>query len=539
MSLQLLRLGLRALPALGLLLSASAFAQGIYYTEIVKDGRIYVFADAKDADSFQKSGEAGAGAITRQGYGPGKETVVFDSEEAINLYNFKHNLPGESFAKAKDPASAPESPLQLHVGSAAITPIGFMDFTAVWRDNTGGSGIGTNFGSIPYGDTTYQANLSEFRFSIQNSRIGFRVDADVKSAHAIGYMEADFLGNNPGNVAVSSNSNTLRSRLYWVDVRAGKIELLAGQTWSLVTPGRTGISPLPGNLFFTQDIDVNYQLGLYWGRIPELRLVIHPSEKAAFAVALGSPEQYIGGSAGGGLVTLPAALQTAYSGELNVGTNTLGVPNPAPDVIGKVAFDPSKRLHVEAGGVLRSFKVFNPVDSTDHSATGGGGFASVNIELLKGFRLVANAFLSNGGGRYIFGQAPDLIARADGSLSLVKARSTVDGFEYTRKNTLLYAYYGGAWIDQNVAADLDGKPIGYGYAGSPSGQNHDIQEYTLGFSQTFWKDAKYGALNLMGQYSYVKREPWSVAAGAPSNASMNMVFLNLRYTLPGSAPATK
>ena len=30
---------------------------------------------------------------------------------------------------------------------------------------------------------------------MQNSRLGFRVDALVKGAHVIGYMEADFLGN--------------------------------------------------------------------------------------------------------------------------------------------------------------------------------------------------------------------------------------------------------------------------------------------------------------------------------------------------------
>src|SRR5260370_15406961 len=144
----------------------------------------------------------------------------------------------------------PESPLQLRIGTAYITPVGFMDVTSVWRSHTGGSGIGTNFAGIPYG-TVFQNNLSEFRFSMQNSRIGFRVDAMVKGAHVIGYMESDFLGNNPGNVAVSSNSNTLRSRLYWADVQKDKWEVLGGQTWSLMTPGRSGISPLPGNLFFT------------------------------------------------------------------------------------------------------------------------------------------------------------------------------------------------------------------------------------------------------------------------------------------------
>src|SRR5882762_684081 len=82
------------------------------------------------------------------------------------------------------------SPLQIRIGSAYITPVGFMDFTGVFRSHTGGSGIGTNFGSIPYGNV-FQNNLSEFRWSMQNSRIGFRVDAMVKGAHVIGYMESD------------------------------------------------------------------------------------------------------------------------------------------------------------------------------------------------------------------------------------------------------------------------------------------------------------------------------------------------------------
>ncbi len=85
------------------------------------------------------------------------------------------------------------SALQLRVGSAYITPVGFMDFTSVWRNHDGGSGIGTNFAGIPYGNI-FQNNLSEFRFSMQNSRIGFRVDAMVKGAHVIGYMESDYPG---------------------------------------------------------------------------------------------------------------------------------------------------------------------------------------------------------------------------------------------------------------------------------------------------------------------------------------------------------
>jgi hypothetical protein len=433
------------------------------------------------------------------------------------------------------------SPLQLRVGSAYITPVGFMDFTGVFRSHDGGSGIGTNFAGIPYGNV-FQNNLSEYRFSMQNSRIGFRVDAMVKGAHVIGYMESDFLGNNPGNVAVSSNSNTLRSRLYWVDLQKDKWEVLGGQTWSLITPGRSGISPLPGNIFFTQNIDVNYQLGLVWGRIPELRFVLRPTDKVAFAVALDSPEQYIGGSAGGATITLPATLSALGGTQLDNQTTTLGVPNVAPDIIAKLAFDPVSKFHVEVGGIERQFKIWNPSPSpmgATFSKTGGGGFVNLNFQLFPGFRLLTNNFWSDGGGRYIFGQAPDLILRSDGSISPIKSGSTVSGFEFTHMNTLFYAYYGGLYIKRNATVDLNGTTqIGYGYTGSPNAQDRAVQEETFGFNQTLWRDGKYGALNLMGQYSYLARNPWFVGTSF-REAHLNMVFLNLRYTLPGSAPAMK
>jgi len=480
-------------------------------------------------------------------------------------------------ATAPDPQAqgVPDSPLQFHIGSAYITPVGFMDFTGVVRDHAAGGSIGTSFGSIPYGPTVIGNHLSEFRESMQNSRVGFRVDALTHGAHVIGYMEADFLGGIlPQNVAVSSNSNTLRSRLYWVDVRKGSWEVLGGQTWSLITPGRTGISPIPGNLFYTQDTDVNYQAGLVWGRIPELRFVWHgPGDKVAAAIALDNPEQYIGGSSGGGAITLPTALAASStflspsaasgtaanaSGEFNNGNTTLNVPNYMPDIIGKVAFDPSSIFHVEIGGIYRHFRDWNPLTATlttlgtsaTFDANGAGAFANLNFSPFKGMRILTNNFWSDGGGRYIFGQAPDLVIRADGSISPVKSASTVSGFEYTHKNTLFYGYFGGVYIQKNIVFDPNlagtgglGGFVGYGFpsknggAGAGAGQNRDILEYTLGFNQTIWKDAKWGAVNVMGQYSYLVRDPWVVPNnGSPSSAHLNMAFMNLRYTLPGAAP---
>ena len=194
------------------------------------------------------------------------------------------------------------SPLQFKLGDAYFTPVGFMDMTAVSRSTNPGSGIGTNFGSIPYGNTQAGA-LTETRLSIQNSRIGMRIDAMVKDMKVLGYWESDFLGQlgNPpnGGLAVTSNPYVFRLRLYWVDVIKGKNEFLAGQSWSLMTPNRSGISPLPGDIFYSQDIDVNYQAGLVWGRIPGFRYVYHPSDKVAFGMSLENSEPYVGGGNGG------------------------------------------------------------------------------------------------------------------------------------------------------------------------------------------------------------------------------------------------
>src|SRR6202171_2239553 len=61
------------------------------------------------------------------------------------------DISATSAAMSPQDKSDDVSPLQLRIGSAYIIPVGFLDFTGVFRSHTGGSGIGTNFASIPYG----------------------------------------------------------------------------------------------------------------------------------------------------------------------------------------------------------------------------------------------------------------------------------------------------------------------------------------------------------------------------------------------------
>jgi hypothetical protein len=438
-------------------------------------------------------------------------------------------------------ATPPEqpSPLQIHLGDATITPVGFMDITNTFRSTNAGTSLQTNFGSFPYNNIP-QGRLTEDKWSAENSRIGFRVDAKVKGANVLGYFEGDFvgLGNAALNTQVNSNSMLFRIRQYYVDVRKGFWEVLAGQAWSMLLPNRKGMSPIPADLFYTQVVDVNYTNGLFWGRIPGVRFIGHPNNKVTFGFALENSTQYFGGSGGGGVPTLPAALATAYNVEVdNSVNNDRTIPNVHPDIIGKFVVEPSSRFHFEVGGVESTVKLFNPNTQQYFTKAGGGVTVTINAELVKNFRVITANYYNDGTGRYIFGAAPNFIVRSDGSPSLLHSASTVSGFEATIKNFAPYIYYGGVYIDRNTALDANGTTrIGYGYTGSPNSQNRSIQEITAGWTHTIWRDGKYGALQWMFQYAYFFRNPWYVAPGTPKNAHETALWFNLRYVLPGTAP---
>ena len=130
-----------------------------------------------------------------------------------------------------------------------------------------------------------------------------------------------------------------------------------------MTPNRKQISALPGDLFYSQVVDVNYINGLTWGRIPGVRFLYHPSEKITFGVSLENASQYFGGSGGGGTPTLPASLaaNSGFVGELDQNTaNGVKTPNVFPDVIADL-----RRLGYthEGDQGIKEREVFKPLDN--------------------------------------------------------------------------------------------------------------------------------------------------------------------------------
>jgi phosphate-selective porin len=107
------RVGWSLLLCLALALPAGA--QGLFYAEETKDGRIYVFNVQANWQRWKQSGETGV-AITRLGAGPNGETVVADNETALELFFFKHGI-----QQAVERPKTPTQRIEWRDGKTRIT----------------------------------------------------------------------------------------------------------------------------------------------------------------------------------------------------------------------------------------------------------------------------------------------------------------------------------------------------------------------------------------------------------------------------------
>ena len=235
-----------------------------------------------------------------------------------------------------------------------------------------------------------------------------------------------------------------------MDVNWGNWEFAAGQAYSWMTPNRRGLSPYPTDVFTTLNIDQSLQVGLPWTRAAQARLAYHATPELAFGVAIENPQQYVGA----GEVIFPFAFNAALASQFDAGNNA-GTPNAMPDVIAKAAYDNDvfgRHFHIEAAGLFREFTAnIVPIggsDFTSHKTTGWGASLAANMEIMKGFNLVGNAFWSKGGGRYLDGLGPDLVIQpnatgTDISLQTVESNAYLAGAEWLiNPSTILAGYYG-------------------------------------------------------------------------------------------------
>lgn len=452
----------------------------------------------------------GTPATSPQNAGSGIHIPIFSGQEIA-----------ASTAIARGPA--------FKLGPADVRVLGYVGLSGIYRSGTMGGAPGTSFASVPL-KTTVASGTSEFRLTTQTSRIALRIDVPLNKDKFSGYVETDFSGATPGNALVSSSSYGFRVRHAWVSYRHAKFEVAAGQMFSLITPAKVDVETWPADVSTTQAVDTNYVAGLVWDRAPAIRLVYRPNKAWNFAVAVENPEQQVGG-----VVLFPAALSNVLSSQYNTGKGELRTPNLGPDTVAKIAWNTragNHAIHVDAGTVFRFFRSYDPANVSGHrSAFGIGGNLNTSFDLTKSVRLIAQGYVSSGGGRYIGGLLPDVIVRANGDISPVKAHSWVSGVEWAKSRNLnAFVYYSGAYGARNTAADNDGRLVGFGYPGSTAGRRL-VQEWTGGWAYTLWKAEDAGSVQFAAQYSYLTNFPWWRQTAADS-AKAHMVFSQIRYNLP-------
>jgi hypothetical protein len=432
------------------------------------------------------------------------------------------------------------------LGSAVLTLGGFIDFENIFRTTNTQSNIATAYASIPYSNTA-QGNISEFRTTAQYSRLSFKIVDKFHGDDVLAYFESDFSGNSAPSVYQSVNPHTNRLRLYFVDVKHGKWEALGGQTWSWLTPNRTGIGPLPNDLAITYNEDQNIGVGLPYTRAAELRIAYHANEHWAMGVGIEDANQFVGN-----YVALPAAFGSVIGPQFDNNSQP-GAANRFPDILSKITYDrdfSGRHFHAELSGLFTgAHAAVKPIGASSfasHGAVGGGGQFAANYELTRTLTLLGNAFWSDGGAHYLVGTGPQLVVRPDAagtnvSLSMLHAGAGSAGLEWRASPKEAFAvYYAADYFSRDFFPDTTntthpGTIIGYGGPGSPNTNNRTIQEITFDWLQTFWKSQQYGALQAYTQYSYLTRDPWYVAPGDPKDAHLSMVYFGVRYVLPSTS----
>ena len=195
-----------------------------------------------------------------------------------------------------------ESPLSFKIGSATFTPGGFVDIENIFRTTNTQNNIAT---SLPRfrSATRRREILASFVyrtvFALQHDGRGQICGAKNDRLCA----RADFSGNDATNVYQTVNGqHTNRATTLFRGLQAGQVGVLGGQTWSWLTPNRTGIGRIPARSRHYLQRGSEHRVGLPYTRAAEFRVAYQLNEHWAMGAGHREPEsvhRHLRRSAGG------------------------------------------------------------------------------------------------------------------------------------------------------------------------------------------------------------------------------------------------
>ncbi len=163
-------------------IAAKAQVTGLFYKEVEKDGRIYVFNTPERLKSFEASGGDIGTAITLLDRGEHGETLVGENETAIDLYLFRHNLDAyeRPTPQPAKPAAYPKEKLSIRVYADVSSKENKDEGTGIKSSD---SGVGVDVKRTYF---TYSRDFDEKWSALFQSDIGDqgarRYDVFVKKA---------------------------------------------------------------------------------------------------------------------------------------------------------------------------------------------------------------------------------------------------------------------------------------------------------------------------------------------------------------------
>ena len=435
----------------------------------------------------------------------------------------------------------------FHIGGLTIQLGGFAAAESVFRSRNETTSIGSNFSAIPLAQSQ-QYHENEFRFTSQQSRFSLLMHGDIDpQQHVEAYAELDLLG-----AAGTANSNEsdsytprLRQAYFAYDNDALDLHALAGQSWSLATMFKQGVTPHQEDVPLT--IDAQYVPGFTWARQPQLRIAKGFDDGKFFlAASLESPQTTYSVGANGTGVNL-GTVNYNNPGIAQLDPGQAYSTDIAPDVILKGTADPGYG-HYELYGVARFMQdrvsvVGNGHDNTRLGGGVGGGFILPIIG--NNLTFEGRGLAGYGIGRYGSGQLPDATISPSGAPSpLPEVQALVGIVGHPRSDIDLYTYVGTEQIGRKFF-NAGGKAYGYGNpAYSNAGCDVELSTATCtantsGLTQgtlgAWWRflQGDYGTVESGIQYSYTRRDIYKSvpATGGGGNQSTddNMIFFSLRY----------
>lgn len=269
----------------------------------------------------------------------------------------------------------------------------WVDLTDIDRTRNLASDTGSVYNFIPYPQAK-NYYMTESRFSARQSRFSVLAEGDVDPAtHLAGYGEIDFEG--AAQTANSVATNSFNPRMRQLSLRLDRNDLgfhvLAGQSWSLNAPSKSGIDPTgvdaPGV------IDFESVPGFLAARQPGIRVWEDIGPELKIAASAENPQTaFFGGNTptvGTPAVGLQGALNpnllvnlTGPGGSFFNNANNVSL-NQVPDVTVKAAWDPRLgpyHLHFEAWAMYRQF--FDRFSFANHTYDTGSFGGHINAELI-------------------------------------------------------------------------------------------------------------------------------------------------------------